>query len=469
MLDKQKDMRQMVEVLNIDMMVPMDHLLRKIDKAIDFTYIYNIVEELYCKDNGRPSIDPVVLFKMVLIQHLYGIRSLRQTAKDIDMNIAYRWFLGYNLSERIPHFATISYNFKHRFTSETIEKVFQWILYEIEKAGYLSTEAVFIDATHVKANANFKKKCKKEIPKAARTYERQLREEINADRQEHGKKPFDEDNDKGSGKTKEIIVSTTDPESGVFRKGEHKRCFAYGIHTVCDKSNFVLDVETKPGNIHDSKVFDVIYDRVTKRYPEIEVVTADAGYKTPWICKKVIDDGRIPSLPYKRPMTKKGNHEWYKYVYDEYYDQIICPEYQLLNYSTTNKDGYREYKSQPHICKNCSSIDKCTASKTHQKTVIKHIWHDYVELAEDIRHSPIGQKTYALRSQTIERVFADAKEKHGMRYTPYRGLERVSNWAKLKYAAMNLKKMAIWKAKASCFLSKLTIFKISILKYPVVI
>lgn len=182
MLDKQKDMRQMVEVLNIDMMVPNDHLLRKIDRAIDFTCIYDFVEELYCKDNGRPSIDPVVLFKMVLIQHLYGIPSLRQTTRDINMNIAYRWFLGYNLSERIPYFATISYNFKHRFTSETIEKVFQWILYEIQKAEYLSPEVVFVDATHVKANANIKKKCKKEIPKAARIYEKQLRKEINENR-----------------------------------------------------------------------------------------------------------------------------------------------------------------------------------------------------------------------------------------------------------------------------------------------
>lgn len=88
-----------------DMMVPKDHLLRKIDRAVDFKRIYDIVGEMYCKDNGRPSVDPVVLFKMVLIQHLYGIRSLRQTASDIEMNIAYRWFLGYRISEQIPHFA----------------------------------------------------------------------------------------------------------------------------------------------------------------------------------------------------------------------------------------------------------------------------------------------------------------------------------------------------------------------------
>ena len=80
---------------------------------------------------------------------------------------------------------------------------------------------------------------------------------------------------------------------------------------------------------------------------------------------------------------------------------------------------------------------------------IRDIWEDYIEQAEDIRHSPQGKESYCLRSQTIERVFADAKEKYGMRYTPYRGLKRVSMWVRLKYAAMNLKKLAMWKWKAA--------------------
>lgn len=130
---------------------------RKIDSVIDFTKIYEIVSDLYCENNGRPSIDPIVLFKMVLIQHIYGIPSLRKTADEIKVNVAYRWFLGYLLNEQTPHFSTISYNFKNRFTAETIEKVFYWILNEIEQAGYLTPETVFVDGTHIKANANMKK------------------------------------------------------------------------------------------------------------------------------------------------------------------------------------------------------------------------------------------------------------------------------------------------------------------------
>lgn len=118
MIEKRREKREQVEIFSIEEFVPANHLLRKIDSAVDFTHIYDLVEDLYCSDNGRPSIDPVVLFKMVLIQHLYGVASLRRTVEEIRMNVAYRWFLGYLMHECIPHFSTISYNFKHRYTKK---------------------------------------------------------------------------------------------------------------------------------------------------------------------------------------------------------------------------------------------------------------------------------------------------------------------------------------------------------------
>ena len=140
--------------------MPQEHLLRKIEHTVGFKKIYEFVEELYCADNGRPSIDPVILFKMVLIQHLYGIRSLRRVADEVSLNIAYRWFLGYAINEPTPHFSTLSYNFRHRFNEETVDKIFNWILDEIANEGYLNPETVFIDGTHIKANANKNKKIK---------------------------------------------------------------------------------------------------------------------------------------------------------------------------------------------------------------------------------------------------------------------------------------------------------------------
>ena len=468
MLSKYKEQREQLEFICTESFVTADHLLRKIEAAVDFEKIYNFVEELYCADNGRKSIDPVVLFKMVLIQHLYGLPSLRRTAQEVEVNIAYRWFLGYGLNESVPHFSTVSYNFRHRFTTETIDKIFAWILDEIADAGYLKPEAVFIDGTHIKANANTKKQIKEEISVVAKRYADELMQEINKDREEHGKKPFegDSDNDdtstspkkkkdntskkkianrKKQDRKKTVTKSLTDPDSGLFAKGEHKVVFAYEAHTACDKNGFILETVVTPGNVHDSVAFDDVYDSLVEKYPEIETIVADSAYKTPHICKKVFTDGRVLSTAYKRPMTKKDGHEWWKYVYDEYYDCIICPEYQVLKYITTNRDGYREYKSNPEICKNCPSRELCTQSKDCVKVVTRHIWKGYEELADDARYTPKYQDLYKLRKEKIERVFADAKEKHAMRYTPYTGLTQVTNWVRLKFATMNLKKLAKWK------------------------
>ena len=464
MLERGKLDRGVIEIVDTESLVPKEHLLRKIDEAVDFNRLYEMVEPLYSEDNGRPSVDPVVLFKMVLIQHLYGLPSLRRTAEEINLNIAYRWFLGYTLQEETPHFSTVSYNFRHRFTSETVDQVFSWILEEIEQAGYLSPKAVFIDGTHIKANANTKKQIKAAIPVASKHYTKELMEEVNADREAHGKKPFDDDPPSTPKKRKDntsrkkqarrkkdkihrVTKSVTDPDCGLFVKGSHKRQFAYEAHTACDSHGFVLETVVTPGNVHDSVAFDEVYDKVTEVFPEVESIVVDSAYKTPHICKKVFDDGRVLSTAYKRPQTMKGGHEWWKYVYDEFYDCVICPEYQILKYATTNRDGYREYKSDPKICKNCPSRELCTHSKDCVKTVQRHIWKDYEDLADDARYTPKYQDLYKRRKETIERVFADAKEKHAMRYTQYRGLAQVTNWVKLKFAAMNLKKLASWKWK----------------------
>ena len=100
----------------------------------------------------------------------------------------------------------------------------------------------------------------------------------------------------------------------------------YEAHTVCEKRGYVPEVEVTPGNMHDSVAFDTVYEHLIEHYPQVEVVTADAGYKTPWICKQIIDSGSLPSLPYRCPMTKAGNLPWYEYVYDEYYDCVLCPQ-----------------------------------------------------------------------------------------------------------------------------------------------
>ena len=140
-------------------------------------------EPYYCHDNGRPGTDPVVLIKMVLIQHLYGIPSLRQTYQRIQDTLSYRWFLGYGLLDEIPHFATVSYAFCKRFPEELSSEIFEHILNKALNNRMVDPSIVFIDGTHIKASANKKKFQKERVAQAARIYSEQLRQEVNAERE----------------------------------------------------------------------------------------------------------------------------------------------------------------------------------------------------------------------------------------------------------------------------------------------
>lgn len=186
---QQNNNRTDVKIYCIEDLVPKKHILRKIDRVIDFNFIYPLVEPLYCTDNGRPSIDPVVLFKIVLIQYLFGIRSMRQTIREIEVNIAYRWFLGYSLDDRIPHFTTFGKNYERRFKNTDIfENIFQHILAEAIKKGFVDPKAVFVDSTHVKASANKKKFTKETLEIEMKAYQQDLEKEIAEERENNGKK-----------------------------------------------------------------------------------------------------------------------------------------------------------------------------------------------------------------------------------------------------------------------------------------
>lgn len=443
--------REQMMFFSMDDMVPKDHLLRRIEQSIDFNFIYDLVKERYCADNGRPSIDPVMLIKIQLIQCLYGIRSMRQTIKDIEVNVAYRWFLGLSMLDAIPHFTTFGKNYTRRFQgTDLYERIFERVLCECMNCGFVDMSTIFIDSTHIKAAANNKKFIKAEAEKTARFYETALRSEIDKDREEHGKKPVkDKDDDpkggSGSQGKKTVKTSTTDPESGWFHKGDHKEVFAYNAQTACDKNGWILGYSIHPGNAHDSKTFPEIYKKI--RNTELKMVVADAGYKTPAIAKLLLDDGVEPLFPYKRPMTKKGFFRKYEYVYDEKYDCYLCPANKILKYSTTNRDGYKEYKSNPDDCVSCPYLEKCTLSKNHQKMVTRHVWEEYMEICEDIRYTLGNKEIYEKRKETIERIFGTAKERHGMRYTNMVGKARMEMKVGLTYLCMNLKKLAKMKER----------------------
>ena len=434
-----------IQFVCVEQLVPKDHLLRKIDRYIDFGFIYPLVEPLYSKDTGRPSLDPVVLFKLVFIQYLFGIKSMRQTIKDVEVNIAYRWFLGLGFNDPVPHFSTFSQNYARRFKETGVfEQIFLNILSQAMNHHLVRTDVQFIDATHVKAYANRHKTQKAKLHKETKWYQEQLDKEINQERHNHDKKDLNPPKNPPTNQVVEKTESTTDPESGLFHKGEHKEVFAYSVQTSCDRNGWILGYEVYPGNLHDSITFHDFFTRKIEISQPAKLVM-DAGYKTPANAKYLIDRNIQPVFPYTAPKrSKKAENLYYRkaYRYDKANNQYICPEGGILKYTTTNRDGYHEFKSNSKICIDCPNLKRCTKSKNHQKVITRHIWQDYIDITEKYRLTECGKAEYKLRKETIERQFGSAKEYHGFRYTNMKGIAKMGMKAALTFACLNMKKLA---------------------------
>jgi transposase len=445
MLKRKTAHQHELEYVSIETLVPPDHLLRKIDRVIDFGFIYDKVEHLYCQDNGRPPIDPVLLFKMLLIGYLYGVRSERRLEQEICYNVAYRWFLGIGLSGSVPDHSTISRNRNERFAeTEIYQEIFDEIVLQAMKQGLIDGTTLYTDSTHLKANANKNKFEKKVVSASVKSYTAELDEAVAKAREAKGKKPLKEKDDEDPPE-REIKSSTTDPESGFMHRDGKPKGFFYLDHRTVDGAHaLITDVHVTPGNVHDSVPYLDRLDRQQKRFGfKINEVGVDAGYMTAAVCKGLSDREIYGVMPYRRPMGVKGMIKKREFLYDEHYDGYLCPQGNVLTYSTTNREGRHEYKSNPADCANCPLLSRCTKSRNHQKIIHRHVWEHHCEEVESHRFEERGKEIYQRRKETVERSFADAKELHGHRYARMRGLAKVQEQCLMAACAQNIKKMAL--------------------------
>ena len=448
------------EIINLESMIPENHFLRIIEKYFDWNFIYEEVEKQY-SIFGRPSIDPVVLFKIHILKFLFHEDSLRKTYETLQYNLLYRWFIGYGINEEVPNHSTYSQNYKRKFCKlekDVLQTVFDKVIELLIQYDCLDTTAVYIDSTNTKAYAN-KKKIHKEIIKIeAKKYQKELdleialkglhdsdlTEEEYLEEVERIVKCNEEVNTEEVVGEKEIIVSDTDPNAGMLYKSDKEKMFGYNTSVICDNNNYILTVDTNPSNMHDSVAFYDSFDNFTSNYDisKTKYFVGDAAYLTNHICKTIIDLEMIPALPYSRLGYKKGYFKKYEFTYDEHNDIYICPNGKdLISNNKYNKDGYKTYKADKHDCSVCPFKDKCT--KSNYKQILRHVWEEYKEMANDYRHHQDVKDIYKQRPQHIERVFADGKTKYGLLKTYFRTREKVHRELTLLYACMNLKKFAL--------------------------
>jgi transposase len=445
MLKKPELEQQELEWVSIGSLVPEGHLLRKVDSAVDFSFIHERVKHLYCENNGRPALDPVVLFKLLLLGYLYGVRSERQLMRAVEVNVAYRWFLGLKLRDKVPDASTLSQNRRRRFSESTIyQEIFDQIVELAISKGLASGAVLYTDSTHLKANANKNKFDVAEVKVKASEYLQALDAAIDEDRAAHGKKPLQKLKSEPP-ETKEIKVSRTDPDSGyMVRDGKPKGFFYLDHRTVDGRHAIITDTHVTPANVHDAVPYLGRLDRQRERFNfTIRAVGVDAGYAAAAITQGLEERSIYGVIGYRTPTHRDGYFYKREYRYDPKLDVYICPNGQLLTYRTTNREGYRQYHSDPSQCRNCPVRQKCTQSSNATKVVTRHVWESSRERMDQHRLSRVGKRIYKRRKETVERSFADAKQLHGHRYARMRGLVRVQQQCLLAATAQNIKKIAL--------------------------
>lgn len=311
---------------------------------------------------------------------------------------------------------------------------------------------LYTDSTHLKASANKNKFDVKDVEVAPQVYLEELDAAVEADREAHGKRPLKPKDEKP--KTKATKVSRTDQDAGyLVRDGKPKGFFYLDRRSVDGAHGLITDTYATPGNVHDSRPYLERLDRQRERFGfGVDAVGLDAGYFTPAICHGLEERDIYGVIGYRRPNHKPGYFYKREYRYDAEADEYICPAEQRITYRTTNRDGYREYKSDPTHCKDCPLLMQCTRSANHQKVLTRHVWEDAKERVDQHRKTPAGKKIYARRKETAERSFADGKELHGHRYARLRSLDKVQEQCLLSAACQNMKKIAQHQARKA-FLS----------------
>lgn len=455
MLKQPEVEQQELEWVSIASLVPSGHFLRKVDAAVDFGFIRDRVKHLYCENNGRPALDPVVLFKLLLLGYLYGVRSERQLMREVEVNVSYRWFLGLKLRDKVPDASTLSQNRRRRFSESTIyQEIFDQIVELAVNKGLASGSVLYSDSTHLKANANKNKYDVSEVKVKAAEYLDALDAAIDEDRAAHGKKPL-KDKPAAEPETRQIKVSRTDPESGyMVRDGKPKGFFYLDHRTVDGRHAIITDTHVTPANVHDSVPYLGRLDRQRERFNfNIRAVGVDAGYAAAVITQGLEERNIYGVIGYRTPTHREGYFYKREYRYDEKLDVYICPNGQLLTYRTTNREGYRQYHSDATQCRNCPLRHKCTQSTNATKVVTRHVWESSRERMDEHRLSRVGKRIYKRRKETVERSFADAKQLHGHRYARFRGLAKVQQQCLLAATAQNIKKIALLLSKTGPNLS----------------
>ena len=444
--------------LTLEELMPEKHFLRDLERCVDFGFIYDVVEPLYAKI-GRPSVDPVLLVKMLLLGYLYGIPSERKLEQEIRVNIAFRWFLGIDFDESVPDHSTISQLRRRKFGGTTLfQDIFDEIVRKCMAAGLVSGKLLLTDSTHILANAAKEKREIIEVPDTPSEYVKKLdREAVEAGLLDEPV-TYPE-------KTKTVTKSTTDPESGLMNRPGKPNAFCYLNHQTSDaESGIITDVFVTPGNVNDCTPHtNRLETQIDKFGFETEAVCADAGYDNSEVYDAMLKRGIRTYIPKKKKPNNASSYaegfEPEAFTYNPEEDAYRCPQGGSLAYSGYNKKAHKKrYQAVRKDCNNCPCRQQCIGDSKNSRMVERLLHEEARQEQAKYRNTPEYFAALRLRKIWCEGNFSHQKAEHNLRRTYKRGIERVTEQCLLSACVMNLIRL-VKAAKRSFFIVLESFFK----------
>jgi len=452
MLTRSNGTQIKVHYITIEDLVPSGHLLRQIEYLIDFSFIYDEVKNLYSINFGRPGIDPVVLVKYLLIGFLYGIESERRIEQEIQVNVAYRWFLGLDLDGKVPDHSTISQNRRRRFNGQNFfRKLFEQVLYLCMDSGLVEGKVILTDSTHIKANASRKSERKIWVEQETHNFMERLdrQEAIERERLEH-EKGLPPKREKRIFKPKpkvQKIVSSTDPDAGFLVRRGKPLGMHYLSHQSLDSANgIIVDVAVTPGNVNDCIPYLDRMDYITDHIGlPVEKAGVDGAYDRTLIHKELADKNIVMYTP---PDKNTGGGckvqiDRTNFQYDELSDTFTCPMGKRLRLRNLERsDGLmKAYKADRKDCRICSKRDLCVCASGNERTLRVNVFENAVKQNRERDGSPEHQQILNLRQIWCEGTFAAQKRNHNLRQLFRVGIEAAETHGLLSATALNIRRM----------------------------
>lgn len=418
----------------IEDQVPEDHLLRLIDRHISFDFVREKLRDSY-SDIGRPSIDPELLLRILLIGYLYGVTSERKLIEELRMHLAWRWFTGLSFDQELPHHSTFSKNRHGRFQeTKVFQQLFEEVVNRCIAAGLVEGEHLSVDGSFIEANASRSSRIPREQLTEVAHVNRTVREYLNDLEQENpGEEPAHQ----------QEKISTTDPDSTFFTKGNRRAELGYFNNYLIDnRSCVILGVQATAARPSQEIVAarEMITRSAERRGSFPQSLAADTTYGSGELLSWLEEQGIASYIPVREHAAPRSSlYGIEKFTYVPETNSYQCPQGKQLKYigiKLANRSHI--YRASIKKCGDCLQKAQCTSGRYRQ--IVVHVDESVRQRARERTRIPAFASAQRQRRK-VEALFAELKNQIGLQRVRLRRMRFVREQFFLAATAQNLRRL----------------------------